>query len=225
MFASYCQALLLSLSIILSINNTRDRVEGESGERKRRKVGGRTGCIGGTMFIKEYIYTFIHGQPAFTEVTLIVDRRHSSPPALWREEMRDAQNKKDRPTPGSAARRQRADGRRFVKQARDAHGEHTPSFFYLNSDNHAATGEKEGLAEGWGEGLDSSCSYVLALASELWRCSPIPNLSVSETVAPSHEVDNQFVISFVIDAVVMSWRTMLRRNCQMWAPLALYLLN
>lgn len=82
MFASYCQALLLSLSIILSINNTRDRVEGESGERKRRKVGGRTGCIGGTMFIKEYIYTFIHGQPAFTEVTLIVDRRHSSPPAL-----------------------------------------------------------------------------------------------------------------------------------------------
>lgn len=166
MFASYCQALLLSLSIILSINNTRDRVEGESGERKRRKVGGRTGCIGGTMFIKEYIYTFIHGQPAFTEVTLIVDRRHSSPPALWREEMRDAQNKKDRPTPGSAARRQRADGRRFVKQARDAHGEHTPSFFILTQTTTQQQAKTKALRKGGGRGLIQAVAMFW-----LWQAS------------------------------------------------------
>lgn len=77
-FSEICVCFLLQRSSGLSrhrlfINNTRG-VEDERG----RKWGNRLQW--GTMLVREYMYTFIHGQPAFTEVTLIVNRRLSSLP-------------------------------------------------------------------------------------------------------------------------------------------------
>lgn len=52
----------------LFINNTRG-----VGDEQGGKWGNRLQWE--TMLVREYMYTFIHGQPAFTEVTLIVNRR------------------------------------------------------------------------------------------------------------------------------------------------------
>lgn len=77
-FSEICVCFLLQRSSGLSrhrlfINNTRG-----VGDERGRKWGNRLQW--GTMLVREYMYTFIHGQPAFTEVTLIVNRRLSSLP-------------------------------------------------------------------------------------------------------------------------------------------------
>lgn len=149
MFASYCSTLLLSLATVFSLVTPGERREGAGINGNCRW---ETGLRRGTMFVREYIYTFIHGQPAFTEVTLIVNRRLSSLPTHRRGTRRDAQIKGPT-TLGYAARRQRAGSGCLLNKQRHTHRTHMFlfSFFLLKSDNHTATAENGGLV-----GLDST---------------------------------------------------------------------
>lgn len=165
----------------------------------------------GTMFVREYIYTFIHGQPAFTEVTLIVDRCLSSPPPRRREETRDSQNKRTGRAQLSrkkAASRQRA----FLKTSeRHTRRTHTFFFFLLNQTT-TQQQPKPGLARARFT-LRQCSGKPAVMAQESGR---VFNLSVSEAVALLRGVDNRRVISpgknAVIDAVVMHSRTVPRNN-------------
>lgn len=81
------------------------------------------------MFVREYIYTFIQGQPAFTEVTLIVNGRLSSLPTHRRGTRRDAQIKGPT-TLGYAARRQRVGSGFLLNKQRHTQRTHVSFFFF-----------------------------------------------------------------------------------------------